>query len=351
MRKGLLPLVLLAGLVLGVANAAGHATQVTVIQLDVIGNGSVSSDPSGIKCGNDSKKCYIAFSDGSDIDLTPKDGGNGWTFEGWDDLSEECANTADDPCTVPGGSGLIYMRADFTKSSGTSQATLSVTYDDTSGDGNVDGSFISCGSSGSDCTETVLKGSVLTLAQSPDSGSVFTGWGGECDGQGESCVVQMDGDKFVSAVWGDAAVTAKLTVGIVGSGHVSGGGIDCPTKCVANQTTNTAVTLNASPSDGYVFSSWSAPCSGSSPVCTVTMDSDADIVATFTPASTLTVNITGNGGITGNSGAINCGLGANICSGNFASTSASRSSPLPPPARPSPGGPAPAAARRPPARC
>ena len=36
------------------------------------------------------------------------------------------------------------------------------------------------------------------------------------------------------------------------------------------------------------------------------------------PANTLTVNLVGNGNVSGGGGAINCGLGANICSANFA---------------------------------
>ena len=69
-----------------------------------------------------------------------------------------------------------------------------------------------------------------------------------------------------------------------------------------------------------MFSGWGGTggCSGTDPSCTITMDSAKSVTATFAPANTLTVNLVGNGNVSGGSGAINCGSGATICSGDFA---------------------------------
>ena len=129
----------------------------------------------------------------------------------------------------------------------------------------------------------------------------------------------MKGDQNVNNGWVDATDIVQLTVTLAGDGHVSGGGIDCPTKCVAQVARNTAVTLEADPNDGQVFSGWTGVgCTGTTPTCTVTMDADSAVTATFAIANTLSVDLVGNGNVSGGSGAINCGTGANICSANFA---------------------------------
>jgi len=68
----------------------------------------------------------------------------------------------------------------------------------------------------------------------------------------------------------------NLTINPVGSGSVSlspSGGI---------YSNGTMVTLTASPSSGYQFSSWSGDISGTNPVTMVTMNSDKTIIANFT---------------------------------------------------------------------
>jgi PKD repeat protein len=56
---------------------------------------------------------------------------------------------------------------------------------------------ISCGTV---CTGTYAPGSSVSLNAVPDSGSVFTGWGGACSGTG-ACSVTLDGYKTVSATF------------------------------------------------------------------------------------------------------------------------------------------------------
>lgn len=67
---------------------------------------------------------------------------------------------------------------------------------------------------GTDCSESYTSGTVVTLTASADSGSVFAGWSGACDGTG-SCVVTMNAAK---------SVTATFNLAPTGGGGGGGGG-------------------------------------------------------------------------------------------------------------------------------
>jgi uncharacterized repeat protein (TIGR02543 family) len=324
-KRGLLPVVALVVLLLGATSAGARLTATRTVTVEVIGKGTVKSSPSGISCGGGSTKCYAAFADGTAVVLSAKPDG-GWTDGDWEDDCAGSGTTASD-CDL-GSSGDALATANFNPKSGTTQSTLSVTYTDDGtpvsgdeGDVTSPGGEVDCGnlSGGTDCTWVVPTGSTLTVFQTPAAGSVFQGWGGQCSGKQVSCTVEMGSDRQIGAAWAPAAgSTAQLTVSITGSGKVSGGSINCPSTCVSNEALNSAVTLNASPSDGYIFSGWTGGCTGTSPTCTLTMSADTSVTATFAQANVLSVAINGQGSVTGGSGAINCGGGADICSANFA---------------------------------
>jgi uncharacterized repeat protein (TIGR02543 family) len=315
-KRGLLPLLLLLPLALGVASAGGHALATTRVVVEVIGGGTVVSEPSGIKCGNGKKTCDLTFTDGS-ITLNAN-GNDDWTFDSWDSSVVADCTLLGDQCDL-NGAGDHVVTAYFNGPPGPSR-TLSVS---TSGSGNVDGGSageIDCGS-GTDCSWPVLDDSTLTVLETPDADNVFTGWGGACSGTGSSCTVEMSGDRSINATWAGSASTATLSVNVKGTGTVKGAGINCngPGSCSANEPLNSTVTLTASPSDGFVFTGWTDDCVGSGATCTLTMDSAHIVTATFAP--TLSVTINGNGAVTGGSGAINCGGGASICTATFAQNS------------------------------
>ena len=70
------------------------------------------------------------------------------------------------------------------------------------------GSPFSC-SSGT-CSTTVMMGTALTLKATPDSSSFFTGWSGDCTGQGD-CLLTMPKDSSVTATFD---VAPKVLVGV-----------------------------------------------------------------------------------------------------------------------------------------
>ncbi len=82
--------------------------------------------------------------------------------------------------------------------------TVTVTKDGT-GSGSVTSSpaGIDCGPT---CQAPFDDGQEVTLAATPDLGSTFTGWGGDCSGA-TTCVVTMDSSKVVTATFATAGIT------------------------------------------------------------------------------------------------------------------------------------------------
>jgi hypothetical protein len=112
---------------------------------------------------------------------------------------------------------------------------------------------------------------------------------------------------------------ASLTVSVTGSGTVGSNpsGISCPSTCGHTFAGGTPVTLTPTPAAGWAFSSWSGACSGSG-ACTVTMNAEESVTATFVPGVTLSVSDSGNGTVTSSPSRINCG---STCSASFATGS------------------------------
>jgi Divergent InlB B-repeat domain/Prenyltransferase and squalene oxidase repeat len=187
------------------------------------------------------------------------------------------------------GSWPVDGRDDFTSIVSTSFAvdalglvgvpTLTVTKAG-SGSGTVTSSpaGIDCGAT---CSAKFPRGTALTLTATPDAGSTFTGWGGDCTGTGP-CVVTMDQDQAVTATFDVGPPTLTVTKAGSGSGTVtsSPAGIDCGATCAASFSNGTIVTLTATPDAGSTFTGWGGDCTGTGP-CVVTMDQDRAVTATF----------------------------------------------------------------------
>ncbi len=329
-------LVALVALALGVSNAAGRTSLVTFVTVQVVGKGTVKSDPDGIKCGDGSTKCYISFTgSGSFVDLTA-DPADGWDLEPWGPAPPDTDPCAGSTCSIPLDGMDHVVTANFSKASGSSTKTLSVTAPlDSTGKGGIvhshplgTPSTIACGSdfgggTAGACSWTVPKDSVLTVRQTPEAGYVFNGWSGACSGTDVVCTVEMSDDRDLGATWHLATDQQLLTVSISGEGRIEGGGIDCtgPSTCTKFEPSGSTITLKAKAADGFVLSGWTGEgsCTGAGETCTVTMDSDRTVTATFVAAPvTLSVAVNGNGNVSGGSGAINCGNGAEVCSANFA---------------------------------
>jgi hypothetical protein len=178
------------------------------------------------------------------------------------------------------------------------------------GFGTVTGPGIDCGS---DCSESFVYGTGITLTATPDAGYVFGGWSGDCSTDG---YVMIDDNKTCTAIFNLKKYTLRVFKEGTGSGNVESNppGIYCGADCAAMYEEGTIVTLTATPDGNSTFSGWSGD-----PDCSdgmVTMNASRYCTATFDLKAqyTLTVGKSGTGSGTiiantfpGHPAEINCG--------------------------------------------
>jgi hypothetical protein len=270
------------------------------------GSGTVTADRPGIACGQD---CTETYPQGTQVTLTATPA-TGSTFTGWS--GEGCSGTGS--CTVTMDqnrtvTAIFTVIPPVAPPTFTLQVTLAGT-----GSGTVTAGGISCGT---DCTETYPAGTPVTLTATPATGSSFTGWSGEgCSGT-STCTVSMTQARNVTATFTLQPPSPSLTVNKAGTGSgtvtSSPAGINCGSACSAPFAPGTSVTLTATAASGSAFTGWSGgSCSGTGP-CTVTMNQNRSVTATFTggsppaPIFTLQVTPAGDGSGTVTAGGISCG--------------------------------------------
>jgi uncharacterized repeat protein (TIGR02543 family) len=145
---------------------------------------------------------------------------------------------------------------------------------------------------------TYSAGTFVALTATPAAGFQFASWSGACSGLG-TCNVLMDASKSVTALF-TATVPAQftLTVNTVGTGSIGAEppapaaptvtavslAVLQPLVVIGKYNSGTMVTLTATAGPGFKFTGWSSPCSETG-TCTVNMDSDKTLTATFTVAS------------------------------------------------------------------
>ncbi len=264
------------------------------------GKGAVTSRDGSISC---SPPCTVTVQHDKTVTLDASGDSNS-TFTGW---GGACSGNGACSVTMNGEKTVI---ANFdTNKLKVSKTPINL------GDGTVTSSptGINCGST---CSAGYKLMQDVVLTATPDEFSGFTGWGGACSGNG-TCTVKMDGDKTVTATF----VSYTLNVSKSGAGTVasSPAGINCGGGCQHRYAPGKSVTLTATPSANYRFSNWSGACSGTG-TCTVTMNGDKTVTATFVKVYQLTVSKagTGTGTVTSSPAGINCG---STCSAGFAADS------------------------------
>jgi List-Bact-rpt repeat protein len=181
---------------------------------------------------------------------------------------------------------------------------------------------IDCGTTCTNQSNQFEQGATVSLSAPAASGSVFSGWSGDCSGTG-NCT--LTGNATVTARF-ELSATNHLHVDKAGTGTGTvtsdPNGISCGTSCDADFRIDSTVTLTAVPSDGSVFSNWSgAGCSLGGTTCTVVMNANQNVTAVFTavisvPMSTLKVEKVGlgSGTVTSAPSGIDCG---GTCSADF----------------------------------
>ncbi len=208
----------------------GCTDQLTVTK---VGNGKVTSTDGNINCG---ATCSFTYFSGSAVTLNAT-ADQGWMFAGW---SGACSGTGSCDVTMTQNQSVQAM---FT------QPTYPLTVT-TTGNGTVtstDG-FINCPGT---CSHSYLYNTQVTLNAAPANGWIFSGWSGACSGTG-SCNVTMTQAQSVGATFTQLDL---LTVSTTGTGQVTStdGFINCPGTCSHYYPSNTQVTLNAAPAQGWSF--------------------------------------------------------------------------------------------------
>jgi hypothetical protein len=260
-------------------------TPTPTYQLTVIpegsGSGSVTSSPSGIDCGT---TCQFAFNTGAQVTLTAAAGASS-QFSHWSGACSGVQLT----CTVA-VNAMTTVRANFT-----AEYTLTITRTG-AGSGTVTSGQpgIDCGST---CSAQYLDRSIVILTATAQSGSIFTGWSGDCSGTAD-CQVTMSAARNVTANFA-VAFTIALAKGGNGFGSVTPdvGQITCNVTCSGTFPAGTTVTLTAAASPGSVFAGWSGACAGTG-TCVVNSNVAATINVTAAfdlVQATLTVQFAGLG--------------------------------------------------------
>ena len=139
----------------------------------------------------------------------------------------------------------------------------------------------------SECNKDYPIDSVVVLNASADTGSVFSGWSGDCSGK-KLCLIMMNRPKNVNATFSKSvAVTHELSVikagtggGTVQSSNISG--INCGNDCISNFDLSSFVTLIATSDSGSEFAGWGEDtCYGKNTECRVKMDRNKKVKASF----------------------------------------------------------------------
>lgn len=144
-------------------------------------------------------------------------------------------------------------------------------------------SAISCGAT---CSASLASATPVSLTATPGTGT-FAGWsGGGCSGT-SPCAFSISASTTVTAIFGPL----NLTVTKAGSGAgtvTSGTIINCDaalTDCSESFNTVSSVVLTAAPASGSTFAGWSGGgCSGTALTCTVNMNANQAVTATFNAA-------------------------------------------------------------------
>ncbi|HXN82698.1 MAG TPA: hypothetical protein VN883_09490, partial [Myxococcales bacterium] len=142
-------------------------------------------------------------------------------------------------------------------------------------------SGIDCRAPGT-CSATFSDGTSVSLTATPAAGATFGGWGGACSGPG-GCSLALSADRQVFAHF-DPPPPAILAVTVSGAGVVNGPGINCglgATTCRTTVASGTSVALTASAAGHVRFMGWSGTCSGASSACSVTVNADSSVGASF----------------------------------------------------------------------
>lgn len=239
---------------IGAQNAAANIG-VPSVTVSVVGDGQVSTANNDIRCPG---ACAVNTAVGSVVTLTAKNGKD--TFAKWTGACEG----SNPVCSVTVNDSMATVATFLTPY----RLTLR-----TSGTGTLTSNPASTGA--------ILSGTVVTLTATPGAGQSLSSWTGPCVGSGLSCTFTMTADTAVTATFtGPVAPPPASTFKLVLKANGKGTVVSNPSGTAF--ASGTVVKLTATPDAGVPFVGWSGGgCSGTVPVCSVTITADTTVTANF----------------------------------------------------------------------
>jgi hypothetical protein len=131
-------------------------------------------------------------------------------------------------------------------------------------------------------------------------------------------ILKIPGDNTSSKINENSTQVNSLKVSVIGSGIGSVSSntktIDCGTTCDTNVKNNSIIELTAMPEIDSSFSGWSGDCQGSNITCTLPINSDKKVIASFEKGTSITKTLTirteglGTGTVVSLPEGIDCGI-------------------------------------------
>ncbi|WP_444996193.1 InlB B-repeat-containing protein [Aliikangiella sp. IMCC44359] len=160
----------------------------------VSGQGSISSSPAGIDCGND---CQHEFAENAQITLIASSAA-GYELSSW---SGDCEGSASCIVTMDQARSVTATFAEISQTVFSLNVTSSVGGRVVSTPAGID-----CGS---DCSEPFNENTSVELNATAEQGYIFDRWEGDCSG-GDDCNLQIEADKSVSAIFRSTAGSLSI---------------------------------------------------------------------------------------------------------------------------------------------
>ncbi|MCD6358726.1 MAG: InlB B-repeat-containing protein [Dehalococcoidia bacterium] len=126
---------------------------------------------------------------------------------------------------------------------------------------------------GYDSREYIEYGTVIKLVAAPSQNYTFDHWEGAVAGTSDSVSFAITSDAVITACFKPKSYHLTIYT------DPSEGGTVIPAE--GDYSSDSALTLTATPAEGYVFSHWAGAASGTSPSISIVMDSDKAIAAQF----------------------------------------------------------------------
>lgn len=89
----------------------------------------------------------------------------------------------------------------------------------------------------------------------------------------------------ITGFYGPIRTLRTVSITVDGNGSIASniGGISCPSVCSNTVLSGNTVTLTATPTSGWQFTGWSGACNVATTTCSIAINGDKSITATFSP--------------------------------------------------------------------